>query len=142
MNDTPKNLAADYTYAVYTVIFKGREIRVYIGQSATELDMILMRHSSESYALITAYNPRSTLLSEAENQARNCQLSAELRQRGFEFLEGCGASSDGSWPSEPSFFIVGISEPEAVEVARMFDQHAIVYGEKGIAPRLVWCEDH
>lgn len=129
-----------YRLAVYAVFFNCEEIKFYVSQKNSLLDQILDNFKVGSYCLITAYNPQSKELSESENIGRQRRLSAELHELGYSFLEGYGGSKDDTWPREPGFFVIGISEVDAVSLALKYEQHAIVYGEKGSEPRLVWCD--
>lgn len=93
---------------------------------------------ADSWAFVTACNPRSERLPDAENARRMAQLEAAVE---FPFLPGEGTARDGSWPPEPSLLILGIDEATACELGRRFKQAAIVFGRRGEAARLVWIDD-
>jgi Protein of unknown function (DUF3293)/Phytanoyl-CoA dioxygenase (PhyH) len=88
------------------------------------------------WAFVTACNPHSKPLSEAENDRRMAELANAVSGR-WRHYRGHGVGRDGSW-REPSLLIVGIREPDAVELARRFGQNAIVAGGPGERARLVW----
>ena len=90
------------------------------------------------WAFITACNPRSVLLSDEENARRMADLETAVRQGGWRYFHGQGVGKDHKWPPEPSLLIVGIKEPESVELAKAFGQNAIVAGRPGEPARLVW----
>ncbi|MFO7960947.1 MAG: DNA/RNA nuclease SfsA [Nitriliruptoraceae bacterium] len=74
--------------------------------------------------IITACNPRSRLLSDEENAARNARLERELRDRGLEIITADGSAPDGSW-QEPGFGIVDAEPAEVLALARRFEQLAV-----------------
>ena len=100
-----------------------------IGEPCSEL-------ADVEWAFVTACNPHSHQLSEAENARRIAEMEQAVSGR-WQFHHGCGISRDGSW-QEPSLLILGIRESDAIELARRFGQNAIVAGRPGEAARLVW----
>jgi hypothetical protein len=109
-----------------------------IGDPSPDADRLLARHARSEWAFVTACNPESELLTHSENEHRTAELEAVCLFRGWTFYAGMGVGRDGLWPPEPSFLMVGVSESEAIEVARHFGQHAIVAGRTGEPARLVW----
>lgn len=140
MTENNKDFNEIYRTAVYGVFSGSREIRFKIGENNAEIEALLGEFKAERFALITAYNPRSKELSEEENLVRQEKLSGDICDAGYGFLQGYGASEDGSWKAEPCLFVLDISEEAAVSIAQKYEQHAIVYGKRGSAPRLVWCD--
>src|SRR4051812_37371626 len=109
-----------------------------VGEPCPAADRVLAAHGQSDWAFVTACNPRSEFLSPAENCRRMAELEAVCLFRDWPHYPGAGVSRDGSWPAEPSVLIVGVSEAEAVEVARHFGQNALVIGRFGEPVRLVW----
>lgn len=140
MGEKSKDFEAIYQGAIYVVFYKDREIKFRIGEANEEIDSLLVQYGSERYAFLTAYNPLSTELPEQDNQRRQVQLKDDLDAAGIKSLEGYGGSEDGSWQPEPSLFLLDVSKEMAVFVARKYGQHAIVFGERGSVPQLVWCQ--
>lgn len=116
----------------------GSRVAIRVAATAGEIDALLSRAGVETWAFITAVNPRSVRLSAAVNAERMARLAARLDDRGLAHLPGEGAGDDPAWPAEPSVLVLGIDEREAVALAREFDQHAIVVGRRGEPARLVW----
>ena len=139
MTENNKDFNEIYRTAVYGVFSGSREIRFRIGENNAEIEALLGEFKAERFALITAYNPRSKELPEEENLIRQEELSGDLCDAGYGFLQGYGADENDSW-IEPSLFVLDISEETAVSFAGKYEQHAIVYGERGSAPQLVWCD--
>ncbi|MFN3267185.1 MAG: DUF3293 domain-containing protein [Deinococcales bacterium] len=89
------------------------------------------------FAFISAQNPRSTPLSEDENLARNAMLATVLIAKGWEYGSSFGHNTDLSW-SEAGFVVWDVDLAEIAQVAKDFEQNAILYGQdEKIA--LHWC---
>jgi Protein of unknown function (DUF3293) len=106
------------------------------GPFAIRVDEPCAELADVEWAFVTACNPHSQQLNDAENDHRMTELQEYLSGR-WKYYRGCGAGREGSW-REPSLLIVGIREPDAVELARRFGQSAIVVGRAGECARLVW----
>lgn len=117
----------------------GVRVEIRIGESCAALDAELRARDTVRWAFVTASNPHATRLSESENAARHVELVGALADYGC--FEGEGAGDDPNWPPERSLLVFGISETEALHVARRFEQEAIVVGELGQPARLVFCGD-
>ncbi|MBM9499882.1 DUF3293 domain-containing protein [Leptospira sp. 201903071] len=90
------------------------------------LDAFLKEQGEEEWAYLTAFNPRSKILSTEENQSRNRELKLELNS--YLVLEGEGKGEDSEWVPESSFLVLGISEKEAILLGKKFQQNAILIG--------------
>lgn len=111
-----------------------------VGSPAPTADALLTAAGAGSWAFITACNPRSQPLPEAENLARMKRLEEVVRHRGLVHHSGTGVAADGAWPPEPSLFVIGLDEAAALALAREFDQHAVVVGCSGGPARLAWID--
>ena len=112
---------------------------ILVGQPTPELDDFLQDQGFSDWAYITAYNPRSELLSDDVNRGRHDELIQNLDADGVPWLSGVGRNPDGSWPADPSVLVCGINRVTAVEIARKFGQNAIVCGTLGGDAELVAC---
>jgi len=134
-------LEAAYRSTSYSVIVPGREpISIRCGARCLPLDLLLAESRATNWAFITACNPRSTPLDDDANDERMMRLEMLVRGRGLNCFQGEGQADEGDWPPEPSLLVLGISEADAVAVAREFEQHAIVSGSRGGEARLVWVD--
>jgi hypothetical protein len=111
-------------------------IQILIGQQCGPIDALLQQHNCSTYAFITAWNPFSNLLSDAENENRNQLLYNELIGK-FLLFQGQGIGQDPKWKPEESFLVLGIDECTAIEVGKKFEQNAIVFGTYREQPRLL-----
>lgn len=85
-------------------------------------------NEEQSAAIITAWNPKSKLLSVEENIKRNTKLNAKLKN--YTVFKAEGQGEDLSWLAEESFFILGINKKEANILAIEYEQYAYVWLEK------------
>ena len=110
-------------------------LTIEIGKLNQDLDKLLLKHNSNEWAFITAYNPYSRVLTEEENKVLHNKLK-ELTEKYVTF-EGYGVGQDPTWEPELSLFIIGISKGDASKIGKEFEQNAIVYGEVNNPPELL-----
>ena len=110
-------------------------LTIEIGKFKQDVDKLLLKHNSNEWAFITAYNPYSRVLTEEENKVLHNKLK-ELTAKYVTF-EGHGVGQDPTWEPELSLFIIGISKGDASKIGKEFEQNAIVYGEVNNPPELL-----
>jgi hypothetical protein len=125
----PEDLLTEYLGALYVLNQDGLTIRV--GQHLDAVDRICQQHGHRTWVFITAYNPRSRLLTDEENHHRNAELRQILIERGFFFTEGEGRCDDPAWKPEKSFFVPGVTRQFALDLGQRFNQNAVVFGIVG-----------
>lgn len=126
-----------YRQARYVVDDDEVKFTIRLGIENAELHAFLLGRGISTWAFLTAYNPQSTPLSSEENAARQAELLRSLDAQGYAYLRGYGTGDD--WDPEASLFILDISRKTTIELGRQFGQHAILWGETGGEPELVWC---
>ena len=123
--------SADYhVYASPSFILK-------ISVHSPELESIYKTSHKHTAAFITAFNPFSQELSTQENKDRNHKLEELIQSLDFDYIHGEGKCGDGDWDGEKSFLIFGISEEQASEIGKEFEQNAIVWCDKDAIPQLL-----
>lgn len=132
--DISPALLQAYRSTLYRVNEPGLIIRV--DQINLDLETWLEQIDANCWAFITAYNPWSRELSDAENQARH-QALLEACAR-YQIFSGVGEPCDQSWKAEASLMILNISLDEAMKLCQGFEQNAFVYGKKGQPAKLVF----
>ncbi|MEM9461700.1 MAG: DUF3293 domain-containing protein [Myxococcota bacterium] len=137
-----EELAAAYRSTRYEVSAPGLLIELSIGAHSPPLDALLASLGVDTWALVTAWNPRSIPLAAAHNHRRNHALRHIVRRWGLRVFEGRGRGEDPSWTPEASVFIPGITKQDALHLATLFEQNAIVFGRRTHAPQLVWCDEN
>jgi Protein of unknown function (DUF3293) len=134
-----RELRQAYLDADYRVAGPNGRFAVRIGESCGQVAEMLDQ-SALDWAFITACNPYSHPLTDADNAVRMKHLVADVTIAGYRFFPGEGVGHDGSWKPEPSLLIVGIDEAAAVELARRYGQLAIVCGRGAEPARIVWTD--
>lgn len=137
MSDISPDLIDTYRTAIYRVDAPEGVVTFYIDKLSPELAKLHREMDVQSSAFLTAYHPYSVPVSDEENENAQQALLAEIRSRGYRWLEGAGEDAEGDWPAEPSVLVLGISEQEATELAARFRQNGYVFCDRDAAPRLV-----
>lgn len=131
------NLIAAYRAALYEVEADGNAIVFQIDQRSCALDALLAVHHASCAVLITAYNPRSRLQSEAQNAAAQEELIGAVRQAGKSFVLSRACDAAGTGPTEPGLFVFDLSRDAGLLLAQRFNQNAIVWIAHGQPASLV-----
>lgn len=100
-------------------------------------DDFLRAQGAGCWGLITAHNPGGVRCDD-QNAARQQALLSRIDRLSRRWLPACHLADDGRWPAEPGVLILGLGEAELCALAAEFSQVAVVCGERGEAPRLVW----
>ena len=132
------SLQTAYEQAIYEVYNGEDTIRLSIGECCPELDRIISTEDCPGWAVITACNPYSQCLSEAENRQRHQKLLKYLSGLQFTSLSAVGKDKYDVWTPEQSLLIFGLNRPQAIAIGRKFQQNAIVYGELNQPAELLW----
>lgn len=145
-------LEAAFLATTYRVETPERSFDLRIGVASAGFDEFLCRQAVSlgkpaaagpagaaiGWGIVTAYNPGERL-SEHQNEIRQ----RRLRERIAASAGACFAASnlpdaDAHWPVEPSYLVLPVDEQRLAALGREFCQLAVVYGETGLAPRLLW----
>ena len=81
--------------------------------------------TSDAGWVITACNPRSIVLGVEENAKRTRQLHDELAEAGYLVRSATGFDPANPEWNEPGWLVEGITESEAIRVARAWEQNAV-----------------
>ena len=127
-----------YLDTVYRVTRQPHPIDIRVGEANAALDELLESHGARQWAFVTASNPRSRALPDGENAARNAEMKSSLEQAGWRTVDGIGLPSRPGWQPEDSVLILGIDRDTATTLARRWQQNAIICGERGGLPELLW----
>jgi hypothetical protein len=134
-------LIAAYRATDYVLfVAEGQEITLNIGRPNAAFDRALEQRGVSTAVVVTAYNPRSVVLPESENRARHAALTALLDRRGLGYALGEGRDPTGEWKAELECVVFGIPLETGLEIARRFEQNAIVFVQRGGAPELAYPE--
>lgn len=108
-----------------------------IGVVNRAFDDFLRGQGVSCWGLVTAHNPGGVRCDE-QNAARQRDLLCRLKSLQWRWLPACHVADDGRWPVEPSVLILQVGEAELGALASDFSQAAVVCGEVGFPPHLVW----
>jgi hypothetical protein len=134
-----ERLIAAYRATDYVLfVGDGHDVTLNIGRHNRQFDRELDRRKATTAVVVTAYNPRSVVLSDAENRARHAALTALLEARGCDYALGEGRDPTGHWKAELECVVFGIPVEVGLELARRFEQNAIVFVQRGEPPELAY----
>jgi hypothetical protein len=134
---TPPDLAAAYAKAEY-IVFGEPALVLRIGEHNPAVDALLEADGAAGAAYLTPANPRGERWSREENLAALYSFHDSLRDTDFTCHPGEGRDPEGRWEAEPSLLVVGITLEDAEAIGLELEQNAIVYVERGRAPRLIF----
>jgi hypothetical protein len=126
-----------YLATDYRLGHTNRDIVLTVGKHSERLAALFADSGVNCGAFLTAYNPRGTEQSKAANSKAHAKLAANLREMGPPFIEGSGSEKGRNWPSEKSYFALGLVLEPAEAIGRHFDQDAIVWVGADAVPLLV-----
>ena len=125
-------------YAAAEYVCNGFVLRV--GHLHPAFDAWLAEQTYEYYAFLTAHNPRSVALPAAINELRHGQLQELLRRMQLPFAPALGRDPGGDWAPETGVLLFDVGAAQVHELARVFEQNAVVEGKLGGVPLLVWLD--
>ena len=108
-----------------------------IGKRSERLAALFAATGANCGAFITAYNPRGSIQSNAANDQGHAQLAVKLQELKLQTLEGSGSEEGTQWPSEKSYFALGLALESAKDIGAHFDQDAIVWVGIDAMPQLI-----
>lgn len=133
---TPE-LAKAYADAHYRVADPRATFTIRPGEYSPELMSLYRGNDTFSSAFLTAHNPFSNIVTDAENTAAQYALEAELAELGLTFLSGYRCDGDGAWPKEVSVLVLGIDFETAKAFAMRYGQNAFLFAADDAVPRLI-----
>lgn len=140
MRALPAGLLQAYCDTRYSVLRNDASVTLRLLEDPpTGIAELLNEHSAQSWAFITACNPCSEALSDADNAGRHALLLQLLTAQSRPCYPAVGVADSGDW-REQSVFVAGISYAMARAVGTVFQQHAVLFGERDGPVELVFCE--
>lgn len=133
-----KGLEKAYRATTYEVDLPAGSVGVRIGGRHPQVDEFLRSTGTRTWAVITAWNPRSQVCAASRNAQRQFELARKLYARGLLLRGAAGVPDSDDWKAEPSVFVAGLARREALALAAEFEQNAIVFGEIGGPAELLW----
>lgn len=131
-----KDLRKAYESANYRVFEPA--VLFNIGAKNNQLKQLLSQSNSNQAFFISAFNPKSKLLTETANNYRHIELENKLHLSTYSIHEGIGEDPTDKWPGELSFLVMNISKEAIIEIAHFFKQLAILEINKEGVAQLLW----
>ncbi len=122
-----------YLDTTYSIFINEKQYDIKIGKLLPYVIKNLL-DKEKSAVILTAWNPRSELLSLQENEQRNRKLNSTLKDNNYRVFSALGQGKDLSyklWPAEKSFLVLGITKEEVEKIAVDYGQYAYVWLEAG-----------
>ena len=135
-----ESLETAYRRTTYRVSTANGSLDIRIGVRNTALDRILDEHRVGEWIFVTASNPGSRARPDDENARHNAGLEQILGDTGWQYLHASGVPDEPGWQPECSFFVFGMTKPDAIVIAKRWGQRAIVWGARDSVPELVWID--
>ena len=140
MNETtqihPDKVRA-YLATDYRLGHTSQDIVLTIGKRSERLAALFASNGVNCGAFITAYNPRGAVQSDEINNQNHAQLATKLEELEIQAIEGSGSEEGTDWPSEKSYFALGLTLEPAKTIGIHFDQDAIVWIGADAIPQLI-----
>ena len=133
-------LDAAYRQTCYRVYLPNAVADIRIGSVNSDLDRWLSGLGAMTWALVSAYNPRSIAFRPEENLLRHADLLHRAQERGRPIANADAIARSEDWPLERGVLIAGIAHRHALHLAGEFDQYAIVVGRRGSPAKLLWLD--
>jgi len=118
-------------------VFCEPSIKLKVDIANDSLAKLFLRFNTNCGVFITAYNPFSSVVSDAVNTIRQAELADEIKRHNLNYFEGLGKHPSAGWVEEPSYFVLGISLEAAKDMGNKYDQNAIVWCGPDTIPELV-----
>jgi hypothetical protein len=126
-----------YRATDYRLGHTDQDIILAVGLRSCRLAVLFAAKEVNCGAFLTAYNPRGAIQPDDANNQAHAELAAKLEQLGLQAIEGSGSEEGTDWPSEKSYFALGLSLDKAKEIGIFFNQDAIVWAGPDAVPQLI-----
>ena len=126
-----------YLATDYRIGHTSQDIVLTIGQRSERLAALFASNGVACGAFLTSYNPRGTVQSDVANELAHTELAAQLESLNLQAIEGSGSEEGTDWPSERSYFALGLALGPAKAIGTHFDQDAIVWVGADAIPQLI-----
>ena len=119
------------------VVLEEPRFTLLVGRRSEALAALHDTHGVSASAYVTACNPFSQALTDAQNAERMGELRAVVEDAGHPWVAGVGQDPLGQWPGEPSLLVLGVTRAESEALGRRFEQNAIVFAGADATPELL-----
>ncbi|MFT5732537.1 MAG: hypothetical protein ACJA2W_001417 [Planctomycetota bacterium] len=108
-----------------------------VGERSEPMSRLMEAGGHVGAVYVTACNPFSQPLGDAENGALQEELKEALAGEGRTFIEGQGRHPSGGWAPEASLLVLGLQRDEAAALGRRWRQNAVLWIGRETIPELL-----
>jgi hypothetical protein len=108
-----------------------------VDRRSPELLDLYRRLGVSSAACITACNPLSRKLRDADNRRRMRALERAVTELRCRVLPTLGQDPRGHWPDEPGLLVLGANPDDIAKLGHRFEQNAVLIARRDAVPRLI-----
>ncbi len=126
-----------YLATDYRLGHTSQDIVLNIGRRSERLAALFAASGVACGAFLTAYNPRGAIQADEANERAHTELAGLLSAQALGAIEGSGSEEGTDWPSEKSWFALGLQLAPAKTLGHRFDQDAIVWVGADAVPQLI-----
>ncbi len=131
----PNSVEEKFRRTRFCVTFEASIMVVRVGSLHPLLDQLT---KFTSWAILKASNPDAIRYSDEDNCSFNSMLADELNNRGFTIENVQCRDVDRFESSEAAFFVTNADLESCLELARQFDQLALVAGQSHHRAEIIW----
>ena len=132
-----KDLISAYQNTDYIVQCRSETFLLKINLVSKELNSLYQKHNEKPAAFITAFNPRSQIVSSESNTQAHAILCDISTFNNYTNYDGFGTDPTGEWEPEQSLLLIGVSFSDACQLGVDFQQNAILFAADIPIPRLI-----
>ncbi len=114
-------------------------LRLTVGEQNDGARILMVSFNVENAVFITAWNPGSQELSMDENIDRQADLLEDIEKLRLNYFVGRGEHPTSGW-TEDSYFVLGMSEEDAMRLAKQYEQNAVLWIPMSGVPELRWTD--
>ncbi len=133
----PKLLSA-YQQTSYVALDGKRTATARIMADGKEVDSLLENRGAAEIVFVTAWNPKSKQAAQAANDAAHARLIDILEDEDLDYLPAELRPATKDWPVEKGVAIFDLAPFDALQLAEMLGQYAIVWQGQGQPAQLLF----
>ncbi|MDG5494226.1 DUF3293 domain-containing protein [Niveispirillum sp. BGYR6] len=127
-----------YQATSYVVLEGKRSATARVMALNGEIDALLEKRGSAEIVFVTAWNPKSKPASAEANEKATAKLQDILEEEELDYLPAEFRPASKDWPVEKGFAIFDLAPFDALQLAEMLGQYAIVWQGQGQPAHLMF----
>ncbi|MFV3075870.1 DUF3293 domain-containing protein [Niveispirillum fermenti] len=131
-------LLTAYQQTSYVALDGKRTATARIMADGREIDALLERRGAAEIVFVTAWNPGSRAADAAANQAAHARLTDILEDEDLDHIPAEFRPATRDWPVEKGVAIFDLPPFDALQLAEMLGQYAIVWQGQGQPAQLLF----